>query len=117
MMLVHIGQPEIAEKISNAWMKTLEDGIHTRDIYQEGLSAKKVGTQEFAQAVIARLGQIPSQMTPASFGKESNAPMDVALRPKPKAKKELIGVDMFLDWDQDNRDPNVLGKLLNQLDT
>jgi isocitrate dehydrogenase len=117
MMLVHIGQPEIAEKISNAWMKTLEDGIHTGDIYQEGLSAKKVGTQEFAQAVIARIGQTPSQMTPASFGKDSNAPMDVALRPKPKAKKELIGVDMFLDWDQDNRDPNVLGSLLNQLDT
>jgi len=117
MMLVHIGQPEIAEKISNAWMKTLEDGIHTGDIYQEGLSAKKVGTQEFAQAVIARLGQVPSQMTPASFGKESTAPMDVALRPKPKAKKELIGVDVFLDWDQDNRDPNVLGNLLNKLET
>jgi len=117
MMLVHIGQPEIAEKISNAWMKTLEDGIHTGDIYQEGQSAKKVGTQEFAQAVIARLGQVPSQMAPAIFGKESTAPMDVALRPKPKAKKELIGVDMFLDWDQDQRDPNVLGNLLNTLDT
>jgi len=117
MMLVHIGQPEIAEKISNAWMKTLEDGIHTGDIYQEGVSTKKVGTQEFAQAVIARLGQVPSQMVPAVFGKESTAPMDVALRPKPKAKKELIGVDVFLDWDQNHRDPNVLGNLLNTLDT
>lgn len=117
MMLVHIGQPEIAEKIANAWMKTLEDGIHTGDIYQEGLSAKKVGTQEFAQAVIARLGQVPSQMVPAVFGKESTAPMDVALRPKTKAKKELIGVDVFLDWDQNQRDANVLGNLLNTLDT
>lgn len=117
MMLVHIGQPEIAEKIANAWMKTLEDGIHTGDIYQEGLSAKKAGTQEFAQAVIARLGQVPSQMVPAVFGKESTAPMDVALRPKPKAKKELIGVDVFLDWDQNQRDANVLGNLLNTLDT
>lgn len=117
MMLVHIGQPEIAEKIANAWMKTLEDGIHTGDIYQEGLSSKKVGTQEFAQAVITRLGQIPSQMIPASFGKESTSPMDIVLSTKPKAKKELIGVDVFLDWDQDNRDPNVLGNLLNQLDT
>lgn len=117
LMLVHLGQPEMAAKISNAWMKTLEDGIHTGDIYQEGLSTKKVGTQEFAQAVIARLGQVPSQMTPAVFGKESTAPMDVALRPKPKAKKELIGVDVFLDWDQNHRDPNVLGNLLNTLDT
>lgn len=116
MMLVHIGQPEVAEKIANAWMKTLEDGIHTGDIYQEGLSTKKVGTQEFAEAVIARLGQLPVQMVPASFGKESTAPMDVALRPKEKAKKELIGVDVFLDWDQDDRDPNVLGGILTQLD-
>jgi len=117
LMLVHLGQPEMAEKISNAWMKTLEDGIHTGDIYQEGLSSKKVGTQEFAQAVIARLGQVPTKMLPASFGKEGKAPMDVALRTKPKAKKELIGIDVFMDWDQHHRDPNVLGNLLRSLDT
>jgi isocitrate dehydrogenase len=29
----------------------------------------------------------------------------------------LIGVDVFLDWDQNHRDPNVLGNLLNTLDT
>ena len=57
MMLVHIGQPEVAQKISNAWMATLEDGIHTGDIYQEDISAKRVGTKEFAEAVIARLGK------------------------------------------------------------
>ena len=31
-MLVYIDQPEIAEKIQNAWMYTLEQGIHTYDI-------------------------------------------------------------------------------------
>ncbi|MBC6366615.1 NADP-dependent isocitrate dehydrogenase [Algoriphagus sp. AK58] len=114
MMLVHIGQPEVAEKISNAWMKTLEDGIHTGDIYQEGLSAKKVGTQEFAQAVIERLGQKPEKMTPASFDKEDTKPMNIKLSPKTKAKKELTGVDVFIDWDQDGRDPNVIGEKLRQ---
>lgn len=114
MLLVHIGQPEVAEKISNAWMKTLEDGIHTGDIYQEGLSSKKVGTQEFAQAVIERLGQLPSSMAPASFEKGEIKPMDTKLRPKPKAKKELTGVDVFIDWDQDGRDPNVIGEKLRQ---
>jgi isocitrate dehydrogenase len=114
MMLVHIGQPEVAEKISNAWMKTLEDGIHTGDIYQEGLSSKKVGTQEFAQAVIERLGQLPSSMTPAEFEKGEIKPMDTKLRPKAKAKKELTGVDVFIDWDQDGRDPNVIGEKLRQ---
>lgn len=114
MMLVHIGQPEVAEKISNALMKTLEDGIHTGDIYQEGLSAKKVGTQEFAQAVIERLGQLPTSMAPAEFEKGEIKPMDTKLRPKAKAKKELTGVDVFIDWDQDGRDPNVIGEKLRQ---
>lgn len=114
MMMVHIGQPEVAEKISNAWMKTLEDGIHTGDIYQEGLSSKKVGTQEFAQAVIERLGQLPISMAPAEFEKGEIKPMDIKLRPKAKAKKELTGVDVFIDWDQDGRDPNVIGEKLRQ---
>ncbi|MBS4073222.1 MAG: NADP-dependent isocitrate dehydrogenase [Algoriphagus sp.] len=114
MMLVHIGQPEVAEKISNAWMKTLEDGIHTGDIFQEGLSSKKVGTQEFAQAVIERLGQLPTSMAPAEFEKGEIKPMDTKLRPKAKAKKELTGVDVFIDWDQDGRDPNVIGEKLRQ---
>src|SRR6185295_4010850 len=29
MMLVQIGQPEAAERVHNAWLRTLEDGIHT----------------------------------------------------------------------------------------
>lgn len=113
MMLVHIGQPEIAEKISNAWMKTLEDGIHTGDIYQEGLSSKKVGTEEFANAVIERIGQTPAKMIPASFDKDTT-PMNVFVSPVNKAKKELIGVDVFVDWDEPGRDPQVLGEKLRQ---
>ena len=59
LMLVHIGQPEVAERVHNAWLRTIEDGIHTYDIYSEGVSTQKVGTKEFAGAVIARLGQKP----------------------------------------------------------
>lgn len=117
MMLVHIGQPEVAEKISNAWMKTLEDGIHTGDIYQEGLSSKKVGTQEFAQAVIERLGQLPAKMIPASFDKEDTKPMTIKLKPRAKEVKKLTGVDVFIDWDQDGRDPNVIGEKLRQVES
>ena len=114
MMLVHIGQPEVAEKIANAWMKTLEDGIHTGDIYQEGISAKKVGTDEFAQAVIARLGQKPANMVPAAFDKSSTAPIEIKLKPAKKSKKELIGVDVFIDWDADGRNPNTIGDTLRK---
>lgn len=116
MMLVHIGQPDVAEKIANAWMRTLEDGIHTGDIYQEGLSSKKVGTQEFAQAVVERLGQEPVNMVPTVFDKSATSPMEIKLKPVTKSKKDLIGVDIFLDWDQDGRDPNILGEKLRQAD-
>src|SRR6185295_7117024 len=33
MMLVHIGETTVAERVHNAWLRTLEDGIHTYDIY------------------------------------------------------------------------------------
>ena len=59
MMMAHIGQPKVAEKVHNAWLKTIEDGIHTYDIYEEGVSKQKVGTAAFAEAIIARLGQKP----------------------------------------------------------
>ncbi|HSJ69409.1 MAG TPA: NADP-dependent isocitrate dehydrogenase [Anditalea sp.] len=114
MMLVHIGQPDVAEKIGNAWMRTLEDGIHTGDIYQEGLSSKKVGTQEFAEAVIERLGQLPINMEPIAFDKEATEPMNIKLSPVTKAKKQLIGVDIFLDWDEDDRNPEILGDKLRK---
>ena len=44
MMLAHIGQEDIADTIKNAWLKTIEDGIHTADIFKEGWSKKKVST-------------------------------------------------------------------------
>ena len=57
MMLVHIGQTDMAERVHNAWLRTIEDGIHTYDIYDEGVSKQKVGTKEFAEAVVERLGR------------------------------------------------------------
>jgi len=64
MMLNHIRQTEVAEKVQNAWLKTIEDGIHTYDIYKEGISIQKVGTKEFADAVIANLGKSPKTLQP-----------------------------------------------------
>src|SRR6187455_2624873 len=62
MMMVHIDQPEIAERVHNAWLRTLEDGLHTYDIYKEGVSKEKVGTKEFAAAIVARLGKAPEKL-------------------------------------------------------
>ncbi|MDW3191450.1 MAG: NADP-dependent isocitrate dehydrogenase [Cytophagales bacterium] len=98
MMLNHIGQQDVAEKVVNAWAATIEEGIHTADIYKKGISQRKVGTKEFAEAVIERLGQRPEHIKAASFAKDVQIQVPTYER-KPKATKVLKGVDVFVDWD------------------
>jgi len=69
LMLVHIHMPETAERVHNAWLRTIEDGIHTYDVFTEGVSTEKVGTREFAAAVIARLGQKPNTLKAVAYAK------------------------------------------------
>lgn len=97
LMLVHIGQAEVAERVHNAWLKTIEDGVHTYDIFAEGVSKEKVGTREFGAAVVARLGQEPTVLKPARY---LNAPSQAgqAAAVHQRASKQLVGVDLFLDW-------------------
>src|SRR5213595_1302199 len=70
LMLVHIDQPDAAERVHNAWLRTIEDGIHSYDVFAEGVSVQKVGTKEFACAVIARLGKKPHTLTPVTYKTE-----------------------------------------------
>jgi len=108
LMLVHIGQSDVAERVHNAWLRTLEDGIHTYDIFVEGVSKQKVGTKEFAQAVIARIGQRPEKLKAVSYA-PSEQKEAVAKKPLTRSheKKELVGVDVYLEWDQGT--PDQLG--------
>jgi len=100
MMLVHIGLTEKAERVHNAWLRTVEDGIHTYDIYDERVSKQKVGTKEFADAVIERLGQVPQLLKAAKYQQASggNPEAGKASAAKTPEKKELVGVDVYLDW-------------------
>jgi isocitrate dehydrogenase len=41
MMLVHIKQTDAASRVHNAWLRTIEDGVHTYDIYDESVSKQK----------------------------------------------------------------------------
>jgi isocitrate dehydrogenase len=113
-MLVYIGQPEVAEKIHNAWFKTLEDGIHTGDLYKDGLTKEKVGTQGFADAVIERLGQEPTQLPAVDYNKDSTKKISISIEPTKQMKKELVGVDVFLQWQDDNKNAKTLGDKLSQ---
>ncbi len=113
-MLVHIGQQDVAERIQNAWLRTLEDGLHTYDIYDERVSAKKLGTEEFAEAVIARLGQRPAMLKATDYSKSVQS-FDIKLRPVKQAVKELVGVDVFLQHNE--RNPEKLAAILKPVDS
>lgn len=111
MMLIHIGQSGTAELIQNAWLKTIEDGIHTFDIYKEGFSTLKAGTKEFAQAVIASFGQKPKLQRKVTYTSGAGMHLPKYQR-KHTSKKELVGVDIFVHWPGNN--PDELAHLLNQ---
>ena len=112
LMLTHIGQTAVAQKIQNAWLKTIEDGVHTFDIYKEGTSKVKVGTKEFAEAVIANLGQQPSVLQSVTYSDNTIMNLPKYQR-KAAAKKDLVGVDIFLHWR--GEDPNELAALVKQV--
>jgi isocitrate dehydrogenase len=114
MMLNHIGQTDIAEKIQNAWLKTLEDGIHTYDIFKEGVSKSKVGTKEFAEAVISNLGENPKIFKPVSYASNTMLNLPKYIR-KTAAVKQLVGVDVFVDWSGTN--PDKLAEIVKSIES
>lgn len=105
MMLVHIGQPVVAERIQNAWLKTLEDGIHTADISSEERTRQKAGTEAFADALIERLGTKPATL-PSAHYPEDAPQINVqptfsrgAQKPSATETRNLRGVDVFVYWE------------------
>lgn len=110
-MLNHIGQNDIAEKIHHAWLVTLEQGNHTADIFKQGQSKALLGTAEFADAVISQLGQSPKQLSAPSYAGSKPLKLPVVGHKEP-CKKELVGIDIFLQW-QDGV-PKKLGDKLKQ---
>ena len=113
IMLNHIGEGEAAAKIEKAWYKTIEDGVHTPDIYREGSSVKKVGTKEFSDAVIDNLGQEPSQLNVSATSAKGAFKLP-QLKERPLARKELVGVDVFAD-DKD-KNPNEVAKRIKLIE-
>ena len=104
LMLVHIDQPEAAERVHNAWLRTIEDGIHTYDVFTEGVSTQKVGTKEFACAVVARHGAEAEpaearECTPKRRGSRSTSALSTAA----PVNVETRGIDVFVYWPSRNR--------------
>ncbi len=110
-MLVHIGQGEVATRVHNAWLRTIEDGIHTADIFDPGVSRTKVGTSAFADAVIDRLGRQPEVLEPVAYADSPR--IEVKITERARQQKEQIGIDVFLD--APHVSPDELGRAIEGL--
>jgi len=94
-MLRHIGQGETAGRIADAWAATLEAGVHTADIAGPE-TRQRAGTQDFAQAVIARLGEAPRILPRARASVAVPVP---PVTPRVPQTKTLHGMDVFVEWE------------------
>jgi len=115
LMLEHVGEQERANQIQNAWLKTIEDGIHTYDIYNESLSKQKVSTSDFGKAIIENLGSKPKKISSAKEVSSSSQkkPIQVNLSQSKKLEvKTLNGVDVFIC--ENERDPNAVAQKLQE---
>src|SRR5207249_4033600 len=102
-------QQDVAERVHNGWLRTIEDGVHTYDIFDERVSKQKVGTKEFAHAVAQRLGQKPQTLKAVSYsGATSNTATARAEKTRPAPKRDLIGVDVQVQWP--SRSPEQLSE-------
>jgi isocitrate dehydrogenase len=105
MMMVHIRQAKVATTVHNAWLKTIEDGVFTAEL-QGSRVGKPFGSMDFADAVVERLGQKPTQLKPVHYEDRPDASPDLvpaarrATKPlylrRPPARKALVGVDVFV---------------------
>jgi isocitrate dehydrogenase len=107
LMLRHIEQFEAAERLEQALLRTLEDGIHTRDVPV----GEPVGTSAFTDAIAERIGQS------SSVPSRRYQPIKMPVIAREDARTELgsrtkVGVDIFVE---STDEPDVLAERLTAL--
>jgi len=108
-MLIHIGQNDAATAVHNAWLRTIEDGVHTYDIFDDAVSTAKVSTSGFADAVIERIGQRPVSLPAVDYRVEET--ITIKLSERVPATTAQVGVDVFAD-DRSTPVDDLASKLL-----
>lgn len=116
MMLAHIGQGTVASRVHNALLKTIEDGIATKDFYNQSKSSKLVNTHDFAQAVIANLGSEPKTFVAqkyADFAFENDINnIQITATNAQSAKQDTVGVDFYIACTKESSEfYNAISKL------
>ncbi len=104
-MLRHVGLLKHAALIENAFLRSLEDGLHTGD-FGDG-TTKPVGTREFAKGIAERLGQRPRTVPAApevthggdhvTFRAHVKPVRQETIRTHTNVATEVVGCDVYLD--------------------
>ena len=109
MLLRHIGAFDVAETVEQALFVTLAEGRNlTGDLAPRGHG---VGTAAFTDQLIANLGR-SSAMRSRTYKKLELTPWPNLTAHMEPATRELVGIDVFLETDQD---AETLGKTLEQI--
>jgi len=109
MLLTHVGQTEVAQCVHNAWLATIEAGIHTPDISSRH-TVRVAGTREFCDAMIQRLGQVPHTLKATQFNAHAGSMIAKPVTRPRAATKAVVGVDVFVNWNAGS--PDDLGQSL-----
>ncbi|WP_253299931.1 isocitrate dehydrogenase [Wolbachia endosymbiont of Chironomus riparius] len=110
-MLIYIGQSNTAKLIYDAWLKTLEDGIHTADLYSDKTSKRKATTNQFAEEVINNLGKKPNILSELIINESVSSKITCEVQNdyiKDYKIKELVGSDITLSWSKDSNFEQVV---------
>ena len=117
MMLRYLKEERLACLIENAWKRTIEDGIHTSDIFNLDHSVKKVSTEEFAQHIVDNIGKDPNSLEKAIYASRSNSiSQNKEVVINVSKDKVLKGVDIYIS--RNNTDVEHLAGIIKgmQLD-
>jgi isocitrate dehydrogenase len=102
MMLRHVGLLKQAATIENALLATLEAGVRTGDFGDK--SREAVGTQKFADEVIARLGKQPTSRPPVEatqnevrFTRPERPRANTLLRTFHTTVSHICGADIYIE--------------------
>jgi len=117
MMLRHLGMLHEAAVIENALLTTLEQGVHTGDF---GPRDSAVGTEAFADAIIANLGKAPTTIEPEPVPDAADPVLERPDRPGVNTRMHTfsqvvahhVGCDIYIET---NASPLEMAQQLGRL--
>jgi len=112
LMLVHIGESDVAERVHNGWLRTIEDGLHTYDIYKRGHVKRESRYERVRRCGDRALRQKakPPQARRICEGRAHGSRNPA--RGPPRRSKARAGVDLFIDRPDGN--PDVIASAMQR---